>query len=68
MKPTNKSPEITDFLEQFAGRTTAIHNNMCIKPPIGCGKPITGFKDALSEKEYTISGLCQACQDSVFGG
>lgn len=25
------------------------------------------FRDALSEKEYTISGLCQTCQDDVFG-
>lgn len=26
------------------------------------------FKDALSKKEYSISGMCQNCQDSVFGG
>lgn len=25
------------------------------------------FKDALSRKEFTISGLCQKCQDKVFG-
>lgn len=25
------------------------------------------FKDALSKKEYSISGLCQDCQDKVFG-
>jgi len=24
------------------------------------------FKDALSLKEYFISGLCQSCQDEVF--
>jgi len=28
----------------------------------------TPFKDALSKKEYSISGMCQDCQDSVFGG
>ena len=33
-----------------------------------CGKKITSFRDARSEKEYTISGMCQDCQDSVFGG
>lgn len=27
-----------------------------------------GFRDELSRKEYRISGLCQACQDRVFGG
>lgn len=25
------------------------------------------FKDELSKREYQISGLCQKCQDSVFG-
>lgn len=25
------------------------------------------FKDSLSKKEYCISGLCQKCQDQVFG-
>jgi len=24
------------------------------------------FRDALSKKEYSISGLCQDCQDKVF--
>ena len=32
-----------------------------------CKKPITGFKDMLSEKEYKISGFCQSCQDATFG-
>ncbi len=33
-----------------------------------CGKPINPltFKDKLSVKEFTISGLCQECQDGVF--
>ena len=26
-----------------------------------------GFRDRLSLKEYYISGLCQRCQDKVFG-
>lgn len=47
-------------------RQQSIWEGTCIKPPIGCGKPITGFKDILSQKEYRISGLCQACQDSIF--
>jgi hypothetical protein len=35
-----------------------------------CGKlvnAVTGFRDELSRKEFRISGLCQACQDKVFG-
>lgn len=31
-----------------------------------CGQPIGPFRDKLSEKEYGISGMCQACQDKVF--
>lgn len=27
---------------------------------------IKSFKDELSIKEFTISGLCQKCQDSTF--
>jgi len=25
------------------------------------------FRDAISRKEYGISGMCQKCQDSVYG-
>jgi len=36
----------------------------------GCEKPINAkeFRDEISKKEYHISGLCQKCQDSIFGG
>lgn len=32
-----------------------------------CGSQDRTFRDAISQKEYEISGLCQACQDRVFG-
>jgi len=35
-----------------------------------CGEAIiveSEFRDTLSLKEYKISGLCQICQDKVFG-
>jgi len=32
-----------------------------------CGKEVKTFRNALSEKEYKISGFCQECQDKVFG-
>ena len=34
-----------------------------------CSKPIDlkDFKDELSLKEFTISGMCQECQDKIFG-
>ncbi len=33
-----------------------------------CGELIQGFKNEISHKEYQISGMCQKCQDGVFGG
>ena len=34
-----------------------------------CEKPVeeSVFRNEISEEEYQISGLCQACQDSIFG-
>ena len=34
-----------------------------------CDAPVDpgAFRDALSRKEFTISGMCQTCQDEVFG-
>jgi hypothetical protein len=44
----------------------AVDNGKCPS----CGKPIqafTEFVDDLSRREFGISGLCQECQDRVFG-
>jgi hypothetical protein len=69
MRPSTKSPEITALLEGLSGRTTALRNESCVDAPMGCGAQDVGegFRDLLSAKEYTISGLCQDCQDEVFG-
>ena len=48
-------------------RRTNIRGNRCCPPPIGCGGEANTFKDELSKREYSISGLCQKCQDSIFG-
>tara|TARA_R100001082_G_C4350300_1_gene154232 strand:+ start:626 stop:844 length:219 start_codon:yes stop_codon:yes gene_type:complete len=34
---------------------------------VTCENSIGEFRDSLSKKEYSISGMCQSCQDSVFG-
>lgn len=31
-----------------------------------CGGIVGMFRDEISEKEFEISGMCQACQDEVF--
>lgn len=48
-------PEIVERIEQCKCAT--------------CGKDIEkeSFRNKISIKEYTISGMCQDCQDSIFG-
>lgn len=65
-KPSWKSPEMTAFLDGLAGRTDAITNNKCVQKPFGCGGPAIEFRNDISKREYSISGLCQACQDDLF--
>lgn len=37
-------------------------------PFCGVATSENDFRDELSRKEYLISGLCQECQDKMFGG
>ncbi len=64
-EPTVKSVAIEDVLTNISGkhRPTAIRNNECV----WCKDADTNFRDALSRKDYTISGMCQTCQDKVYG-
>ena len=66
MIPSYKHPAMEELLEKSYGRTTSIKSNRCIPAPIGCGGPADEFFDALSTREYLISGLCQKCQDKIF--
>ena len=67
MEPSHKAPAVEQLLEHVVGRTSAIRAYHCVRAPVGCGKHIEGFRDELSQREYVISGLCQNCQDKVFG-
>jgi len=52
------------FAMIFSASTERINKDLCGE----CGKPIKpeGFRDNESRREYNISGMCQACQDTVF--
>ena len=69
MEPTKKSKAVEGLLTKLTGqdRREVIKANKCMDPPFGCGGEVGEFRDELSMKEYRISGLCQECQDSVFG-
>lgn len=60
--PSKKSPAMEVFLEKSFGRTTHIESDTCTM----CGGEAKEFKDELSRREYTISGMCQKCQDKTF--
>lgn len=49
----------------FQNKVKKVRNKKC---PF-CNKPIDmkSFTDSISVREYQISGLCQACQDDIFG-
>ena len=68
MEPTNKSNPINSMLSSIFGqdRVQTITEGYCMT----CEKTgiiATSFRDDISRKEYAISGLCQSCQDDVFG-
>ena len=46
----------------FPGMADNIKNDRCAT----CSKEVGEFRDDLSKKEYSISGMCQKCQDKVF--
>jgi hypothetical protein len=56
-----------DLMRQagFGEHVDAVECGFCpfCKNPIS----ITEFKNAISKREYHISGLCQKCQDETFG-
>ena len=60
---SNKSPEMKKAIKgMFPGAAQAIAEQKC---PI-CLQPVGEFKNALSRKEYSISGMCQVCQDTIW--
>ena len=62
---TFKHPDVEGMLSKLTGvsRVGAVAEASCVM----CKGEANTFRDDLSRKEYTISGMCQPCQDSVFG-
>ena len=64
MEPSPHNPKNDEFILKLTGfdRVGAIKSDTCAI----CKKEAKVFKDKLSIKEYTITGLCQECQDTLF--
>lgn len=65
MDATKKAPEIDQLLQVLTGkdRTACINQKDCML----CDSPDLNFRDEVSKREYSISGMCQNCQDEFFG-
>ena len=73
LKKADKSEAIENFLEELSKglgtqgsstpRSVAFENSSCVS----CPGPATKFRDAVSVKEYSLSGMCQCCQDRIWG-
>ena len=65
--PSIKSEKIDELFKTLYGvdRKTSIVERTCVS----CGAEVAeeGFRDEVSLREFHISGLCQVCQDKVFG-
>ena len=68
MEPTNKSNAINSMLSSVFGvdRVQTITEAFCVSCDSE-GNNAASFRDDLSRKEYAISGMCQSCQDDIFG-
>jgi hypothetical protein len=68
MEPTNKSNPINSMLASVFGvdRVKTITEGYCVSCDT-TGIVATSFRDDISKKEYSISGMCQSCQDDIFG-
>ena len=56
-------------MNQLIKELTGIDTNKSITEKVCpfCKEPVGEFRDKLSQREFEISGLCQNCQDGVFG-
>lgn len=67
MSDNKKSEYMETLLEKFSKnfgvpRSTAFKLSKCVI----CSGEAKDFRCDMSKKEYELSGMCQACQDSFF--
>ena len=68
--PTEKDPRIDEVIDdtlrqinpESKGRRESIAADVCAT----CNGWAKEFRDAVSKREYTISGMCEKCQDEAF--
>ena len=68
--PTRKSAVVESIITEISGssRHGAVKTGRCISPPLGCGGPANNFTSERAEREHSISGRCEDCQNEAFSG
>ena len=68
IQPSHKAPSIDAMLTSVFGvdRVKTISGGTCVACDAE-GIIASSFSDDISKKEYSISGMCQSCQDDLFG-
>ncbi len=68
-EPISRSRAMEDYVNSSSSMLYGRKLTDCVKQDICvcCGRAATKFADSKSRIEFTISGLCQSCQDKVFG-
>ena len=66
-RPTLKNPDIDVLLVSLTGRSRvqSIKSDVCVYGEEDYTH-IVDFRDAISAREYSISGMCQTCQDRIW--
>jgi len=64
-EPSKKSAGINSFLSALAGkdREATIKADLCMF----CDGPAKEFRHPMNFREYLVSGMCQICQDRMYG-
>ena len=58
----HKTSPMRNAIEHIFFPTESVEKESCSV----CKQPVTEFKNAVSSREYEISGMCQKCQNLVF--
>ena len=62
---TPKSEDVLDVMQMITGKPRI--DGECVFDSDGDGVHSLDFTDERSKREYEISGMCQTCQNGVFG-
>lgn len=56
---------LTAIAAEICGYTERLNAGLC--PTCGEKPDLTALRDTASKKEFAITGMCQKCQDNIFG-